>query len=134
MIGQVGVPATALDWGREKVIRPGVSVAVTRNHHWGSRWFADRTGLMVSSFVVKLPGGNIFFAGDTGMGDGRWPEEAAKLGPVRLALLPIGGVPLRARADGLGQPCRAAASGADFRATRGGDRHPHPLGHVPPVL
>ncbi|WP_428968830.1 MBL fold metallo-hydrolase [Sphingomonas sp. Xoc002] len=90
VIGQVGVPATALDWGREKLVRPGVSVAVTRNHHWGSRWFADRNRALWSSFVVKLPGGNIFFAGDTGMGDGRWPEEAAELGPVRLALLPIG--------------------------------------------
>ncbi|MCT8001532.1 MBL fold metallo-hydrolase [Sphingomonas sanguinis] len=90
VIGQVGVPAIALDWGREKAIRPGVSVVVTRNHHWGSRWFADRNRALWSSFVVKLPGGNIFFAGDTGMGDGRWPEEAAKLGPVRLALLPIG--------------------------------------------
>ncbi|MEK9212601.1 MBL fold metallo-hydrolase [Sphingomonas sp. 2378] len=90
VIGQVGVPATALDWGRERVIKPGVSVVVTRNHHWGSRWFADRNRALWSSFVVKLPGGNIFFAGDTGMGDGRWPEEAARLGPVRLALLPIG--------------------------------------------
>ncbi len=90
VIGQVGVPATALDWGREKIIRPGVSVVVTRNHHWGSRWFADRNRALWSSFVVKLPGGNVFFAGDTGMGDGRWPEEAAKFGPVRLALLPIG--------------------------------------------
>jgi L-ascorbate metabolism protein UlaG (beta-lactamase superfamily) len=67
-----------------------VSVVVTRNHHWGSRWFADRNRALWSSFVVKLPGGNVFFAGDTGMGDGRWPEEAAKFGPVRLALLPIG--------------------------------------------
>ena len=90
VIGQVGVPATALDWGREAAIRPGVSVVVTRNHHWGSRWFADRNRALWSSFVVKLPGGNIFFAGDTGMGDGRWPEEAARLGPVRLALLPVG--------------------------------------------
>ena len=90
VIDQVGVPATALDWGREKAIRPGVSVAVTRNHHWGSRWFADRNRALWSSFVVRLPGGNVFFAGDTGMGDGRWPGEAAKLGPVRLALLPIG--------------------------------------------
>jgi L-ascorbate metabolism protein UlaG (beta-lactamase superfamily) len=90
VIGQVGVPAIALDWGREKAIRPGVSVVVTRNHHWGSRWFADRNRALWSSFIVKLPGGNIFFAGDTGMGDGRWPEEAAKLGSVRLALLPIG--------------------------------------------
>ncbi len=40
--------------------------------------------------MVKLPGGNLFFAGDTGFGDGHWPVEAAKLGPIRLALIPIG--------------------------------------------
>ena len=67
-----------------------VEVFVTRNHHWGSRWFADRNRALWSSFVVKLPGGNLFFAGDTGMGDGRWPAEAARHGPIRLALIPVG--------------------------------------------
>lgn len=90
VIGQTGAAATALDWGRRLTVRPGVEVAVTRNHHWGSRWFSDRNRALWSSFVVRLPGGNIFFAGDTGMGDGRWPAEAAALGPVRLALIPIG--------------------------------------------
>jgi L-ascorbate metabolism protein UlaG (beta-lactamase superfamily) len=32
----------------------------------------------------------LFFAGDTGWGDGRWVEEAARNGPYRLALIPIG--------------------------------------------
>jgi L-ascorbate metabolism protein UlaG (beta-lactamase superfamily) len=71
-------------WGRP------VRVHVTRNHHWGSRWFTDRNRALWSSFVVTLPGGNLFFAGDTGIGDGRWPAEAAALGPIRLALIPIG--------------------------------------------
>ena len=65
-------------------------VIVSRNHHWGSRWFTDRNRALWSSFVVTLPGGNLFFAGDTGMGDGRWPVAAARHGPIRLALLPIG--------------------------------------------
>ena len=65
-------------------------MSVTRNHHWGSRWFTDRNRALWSSFVVTLPGGNVFFAGDTGMGDGLWPAEAAALGPIRLALIPIG--------------------------------------------
>jgi L-ascorbate metabolism protein UlaG (beta-lactamase superfamily) len=90
VIANAGVPARALDWGRGLALRPGVSVTVTRNHHWGSRWFADRNRALWSSFVVQLPGGNLFFAGDTGLGDGKWPAEAAALGPVRLALLPIG--------------------------------------------
>lgn len=90
VIAQAGVPATALDWNRRIAITPDVEVAVTRNHHWGSRWFADRNRALWSSFVVTLPGGNLFFAGDTGMGDGRWIDEARALGPIRLALLPIG--------------------------------------------
>jgi L-ascorbate metabolism protein UlaG (beta-lactamase superfamily) len=90
VIGQAGVPARALDWGGSVAVRPGVAVTVTRNHHWGSRWFADRNRALWSSFVVRLRGGNLFFAGDTGLGDGKWPAQAATLGPIRLALLPIG--------------------------------------------
>ncbi|NNM77323.1 Zn-dependent hydrolase [Sphingomonas sp. ID1715] len=75
---------------RQGKLLNGAMVYVTRNHHWGSRWFADRNRALWSSFTVKLPGGNIFFAGDTGIGDGKWPAEAAALGPIRLALIPIG--------------------------------------------
>ena len=89
VIAQAGVPATALDWGGRVWVGPG-EVIVTRNHHWGSRWFADRNRALWSSFVVTLPGGNIFFAGDTGAGDYKWADEAAAYGPVRLALIPIG--------------------------------------------
>ncbi|WP_339346921.1 MBL fold metallo-hydrolase [uncultured Sphingomonas sp.] len=91
VIARSGARAVALDWGRRLALRPGISVAVTRNHHWGSRWFADRNRALWSSFVVTLPsGGNIFFAGDTGFGDGNWPREAAALGPIRFAMIPIG--------------------------------------------
>ena len=66
-------------------------VTVTRNHHWGSRWGADRNRALWSSFVIDTPSGVIFFAGDTGLGDGEWPAEAlAAAGkPLRLALVPI---------------------------------------------
>jgi L-ascorbate metabolism protein UlaG (beta-lactamase superfamily) len=86
----VGATFAALDWGQSVSVKPGVEVVVTRNHHWGSRWIADRSRALWSSFVVKLPGGNIFFAGDTGPGDLKWPAEAARYGPVRLAFIPIG--------------------------------------------
>lgn len=66
------------------------AVAVTRNHHWSSRWFRDRNRALWSSFVVRLPGGNFFFAGDTGIGDGKWPAEATKWGRIRLAAIPVG--------------------------------------------
>ena len=90
VIGQAGVPARALDWGGQIAVRPGVSVVVNRGHHWDSRWFADRNRALWSGFVVRLPGGNLFFAGDTGAGDFKWADRAASYGPIRLALIPIG--------------------------------------------
>lgn len=103
-----GIPATALDWGQsisgarlnglpEAVIQcnsyehcPDYRVHVTRNHHWSSRWGQDRNRALWSSFVVQTRAGNIFFAGDTGAGDMQWPAEAARIGPIRLAIIPIG--------------------------------------------
>ena len=90
VIGQAGVPTRALDWGGRLSVRPGIDVIVTRNHHWSTRWITDRNRALWSSFVVRLPGGNLFFAGDTGAGDLKWADEAAGYGPVRLALIPIG--------------------------------------------
>lgn len=85
-----GVEARAVDWGQRITLRPGVDVIVNRNHHWGSRWFADRNRALWSSFVVTLPSGNLFFAGDTGAGDYQWANQAASYGPIRLAIMPIG--------------------------------------------
>ncbi|HCB75897.1 MAG TPA: Zn-dependent hydrolase [Sphingomonas bacterium] len=89
ILRSAGIQATELDWGRAASVR-SARVHVVRNHHWGSRWFADRNRALWSAFVVELPGGNLFFAGDTGFGDGEWPREAAAIGPIRLALIPIG--------------------------------------------
>lgn len=90
VIGGVGVPSRALDWGGRLTVKPGVEVIVNRNHHWSTRWLSDQNRALWSSFVVRLPGGNVFFAGDTGAGDLRWADEAAAYGPMRLALIPIG--------------------------------------------
>ncbi|CCW15717.1 Outer membrane protein romA [Sphingobium indicum BiD32] len=104
-----GIPSTALDWGQsisgaalnglapQAVIQcgnyehcPDYRVHVTRNHHWSSRWGADRNRALWSSFLIETRAGNIFFAGDTGAGDIGWPYEATRFGPIRLALIPIG--------------------------------------------
>lgn len=112
VIAATGAKAMALDWGGNATLTdtglentsdamrcdpdgacPGdrARIFITRNHHWGSRWFTDRNRALWSSFVVTLPrGGNIFFAGDTGFGDGLWPAEAATYGPIRFAMIPIG--------------------------------------------
>jgi L-ascorbate metabolism protein UlaG (beta-lactamase superfamily) len=96
-----GIQAVARDWGGRIALRPArrladgtleslVEIIVERNHHWGSRWGTDRNRALWSAFTIRLPGGNLFFAGDTGWGDGGWVREAARHGPFRLAILPIG--------------------------------------------
>ncbi|MBV8686421.1 MAG: MBL fold metallo-hydrolase [Alphaproteobacteria bacterium] len=105
ILARAGIPAKALDWGGaapltcDWVAPPGseatlhaspCAAVVERVHHWGSRWGTDRNRALWSGFTVRLPGGNLFFAGDTGFGDGSWATEAARHGPYRLAILPIG--------------------------------------------
>lgn len=90
VIGQAGVPARALDWGARVTLKPGIDIVVMRSHHWSSRWFSDRNRALWSGFAVTLPGGNLYYPGDTGAGDLGWADDARALGPIRLALLPIG--------------------------------------------
>jgi L-ascorbate metabolism protein UlaG (beta-lactamase superfamily) len=89
ILRNVGVESVALDWNQKRAFEGGAVIA-ERNHHWGSRWGTDRNRALWSAFTVVLPGGNIFFAGDTGWGDGTWVQEAARRGPFRLAMIPIG--------------------------------------------
>jgi L-ascorbate metabolism protein UlaG (beta-lactamase superfamily) len=90
ILRKAGIESVALDWGRTRRMARGLAVTVERVHHWGSRWGTDRNRALWSGFTVHLPGGNVFFAGDTGFGDGAWAGEAAKRGPYRLAILPVG--------------------------------------------
>jgi L-ascorbate metabolism protein UlaG (beta-lactamase superfamily) len=90
ILRQAGVESRALDWGGRLTVKPGVDVVVTRSHHWSSRWFTDRNRALWSGFALVMPGGNLFYSGDTGAGDLSWVDEARALGPIRLALLPIG--------------------------------------------
>lgn len=99
ILRDAGIGASAHDWGGSEAVfstcEKGApctnwSVEVLRNHHWSSRWGTDRNRALWSAFAVRTDAGAIFFAGDTGWGDGSWVDEAAARGPYRLALLPIG--------------------------------------------
>lgn len=105
-----GIEAAARDWGKALYFVDGrwvdqpppaecpappqwcgpISVRVLRSYHWTSRWLTDRNRALWAAFRVDLPGGGVFFAGDTGWGGGNWAREAAAYGPYRLAILPIG--------------------------------------------
>lgn len=96
LLASRGIRSVALDWGGSHAVGRAM-VHVTRNHHWSTRWGSDRNRALWSSFLVDTPAGRVYFAGDTGFGDGQWTRAAAAIPaidgtvpPVRLALLPIG--------------------------------------------
>jgi len=90
LLRAAGIPARALDWNQSLTVGPTQVISV-RSHHWDSRWGTDRNRALWSAWVVRTPAGNIWFGGDTGPGDMRWAKEAARHGPFRLALIPVGG-------------------------------------------
>ncbi|MBA2933014.1 MBL fold metallo-hydrolase [Sphingomonas sp. CGMCC 1.13654] len=87
-----GIASQARDWGGVVHVRPGIDVLFDRAHHWSARSTDDKNKTLWTGFTITLPGGNLYYAGDTGPGDMRWGTEAARHGPVRFAILPIGAI------------------------------------------
>ncbi len=90
LLRRAGIVSEAQDWGARIVIAPGIAVVTERVRHWTSRFGADRNRALWCGFTIELPGGNVFFAGDTALGDGGWIAPVAARGAIRLALIPIG--------------------------------------------
>lgn len=90
LLGWHGIPALGRDWGDRVPVRPGLDVIVERAHHWSGRWLFDRDRTLWCGFTVTLPHGNLYYGGDTGPAGMEWADAAARHGPIRLAILPIG--------------------------------------------
>ena len=59
--------------------------------HWTSRSLGDQNTSLWGGYVVSLPGGHIYFAGDTGYGTGQhFLQAVAEFHSFRCALIPIG--------------------------------------------
>lgn len=89
LLARAGIRAVAGDWGRTVATRAGLPVRILRAHHWSQRRLNDKDRTLWAGFRIGLPGGDIYYAGDTGPGDMAWARAAAAGPPVRLALLPI---------------------------------------------
>ena len=77
-----------LDWWQETDVA-AVSVAITPARHFSARGPLDRNRALWGGFVLTVGTKRIFFAGDTAYGD-FFRDLRNRLGPVDLALLPIG--------------------------------------------
>jgi L-ascorbate metabolism protein UlaG (beta-lactamase superfamily) len=86
-----GIAPTALDWMEAVEVGPQVKIRAVPVQHWSARGVFDRSKALWAGYLIEAPGGPIYFAGDTGIGNSWWVDRTAALHPeVRLALLPIG--------------------------------------------
>lgn len=77
-----------LDWWQE--VRYGrATITGVPAQHFSGRGLCDRNGTLFLGYVVRGPSGAVFFAGDTGYSP-HFAEIRKRLGPMRLAVLPIG--------------------------------------------
>lgn len=86
------IQATALDWGDSVELSPAVSLHFLRTQHWSARTPYDRNKSLWGAYALhSKSAGNIYFAGDTGYGDGsQFTDTRHAFGEFTVALLPIG--------------------------------------------
>ncbi len=77
-----------LDWWQGGKLAP-VPMTLTPAQHFSARTPFDRNRALWGGFVLVIGGARIFFAGDTAYAP-FFPDIRQRLGPIDLALLPIG--------------------------------------------
>ncbi len=80
---------TELDWWQSAEFGP-IRFHCVPAQHFSMRTPFDANKVLWAGWVLSTPAGNIFFAGDTGYSPD-FREIGQRLGPMRLALIPIGG-------------------------------------------
>jgi L-ascorbate metabolism protein UlaG (beta-lactamase superfamily) len=77
-----------IDWWETASAAP-LPITLTRAQHFSARGPFDRNRALWGGFLIEAGGFRILHAGDSGYGP-HFREIAARLGPIDLALLPIG--------------------------------------------
>jgi L-ascorbate metabolism protein UlaG (beta-lactamase superfamily) len=77
-----------IDWWETASAAP-LPITLTRAQHFSARGPFDRNRALWGGFLIEASGHRILHAGDSGYGP-HFREIAARLGPIDLALLPIG--------------------------------------------
>ncbi len=79
------------DWNDRIPVSPGIVATVTPANHWSARAIGDRRMALWCGFFVDTPAGSVWFAGDTGYGDGAILRAIReRCGAPDIALIPIG--------------------------------------------
>ena len=79
------------DWWDRLPLGGGVQSVPTPAYHWANRSPRDVRMALWSGHYVTTPAGSVWFAGDTGYGDGAvFADVRRRLGAPDVALIPIG--------------------------------------------
>ena len=79
------------DWGDEVKISDNVKLHLSPMQHWSARGLFDRNKALWAALTIETKGGNIYFIGDSGYGEGRYfKRDKERFGKFRVALLPMG--------------------------------------------
>lgn len=79
------------DWGDTIPLNEKIKVSICPARHWSKRTLKDRNMALWAAFLLQTPFGPIYFAGDTGYGDGEhFRAIKEQFGPPQLSFLPIG--------------------------------------------
>jgi len=90
LLQQAGIEKVKeLDWWQRLDLSPSTSLSGVPAQHFSQRTMRDRDKRLWLGYVIHAPEGEIYFAGDTGMGP-HFEQIRQRFGPMRLSLLPIG--------------------------------------------
>ena len=79
-----------LDWWQSHRFNERVEVTMTPAQHWSKRTPWDANESLWGGWAVDIDGFKSWFAGDTGYNASYFREIGQRLGPFRLAMIPIG--------------------------------------------
>lgn len=82
--------ATDLDWWQEYRLSDSVAIQCVPAQHFSGRGLHDRDATLWCGYVIRRPGGNIYFVGDTGYHHSMFREIGTRCAPIDVALVPIG--------------------------------------------
>jgi L-ascorbate metabolism protein UlaG (beta-lactamase superfamily) len=105
-----------LDWQQTHEISDNAAITFLPAQHWSARTLWDRNTTLWGAFAIRSPGGNIYFAGDSGYAE-HFKAAGTQFGGFKLALLPIGAyAPRRFMKFAHMNPQEAVHAAADLRA------------------
>ena len=79
------------DWGDVVEISKTVKFHLSPMQHWSARGLFDRNKALWAALTIETTGGNIYFVGDSGYGNGtHFKNIHKKFKAFRIALLPMG--------------------------------------------